>query len=88
MDNAQTEIVVYGTAWCWDCRRTRRFLDKNKIPYRFIDIDQDANGRAYVEKVNSGMRSVPTIVLPNGDLLVEPADSELASCFDIPVSSN
>jgi mycoredoxin len=32
---------------------------------------------AFVESVNKGQRSIPTIVLPDGSILVEPTDAEL-----------
>ena len=71
------EIILYGTAWCFDTRQSRRYLDNNQIPYRYIDIDKDRDARAYVEKVNRGCRSVPTIVFPDKSILVEPSDDEL-----------
>jgi mycoredoxin len=71
------QILVYGTTWCGDTRRARRVFDENNIPYQWIDIDQDAEARKYVEEVNHGYRSVPTIVFPDGSMLVEPTSSEL-----------
>ena len=70
-------ISVYGTTWCGDSRRARRILDENKIEYTWIDIDTDMEGRKYVESVNRGYRSVPTIVFPDGSMLVEPSLSDL-----------
>jgi mycoredoxin len=71
------QILVYGTTWCGDTRRARRVFDENNIPYEWIDIDQDMQARKYVEEVNHGYRSVPTIVFPDGSMLVEPTSSEL-----------
>lgn len=71
------QILFYGTTWCGDTRRARRIFDENSIPYQWIDIDQDAEARKYVEDVNRGFRSVPTIVFPDGSMLVEPTSSEL-----------
>jgi len=34
-------------------------------------------GRKFVESVNHGNRSVPTIVFPDGSVLTEPADMTL-----------
>jgi glutaredoxin-like protein len=73
-----SEIIVYGAMWCGDCRRTRRFLDKNQIPYVWINIDEDKQSEAFVYKVNQGTRSIPTIVFPDGSILVEPSNSILA----------
>jgi hypothetical protein len=48
------------------------------VAYRWINIDADRDGEAYVFKVNRGMRSVPTIAFPDGSVLVEPSNYQLA----------
>lgn len=77
MESSQTDIILYGTTWCYDTFRAKRVLDRNHITYKWIDIDKDAEGRRYVESVNNGMRSVPTILFPDGSILVEPSEEEL-----------
>ena len=84
METNSTEIIVYGTVWCGDTRRARTFLDQNKIPYQWIDIDLDKEARKYVESVNRGYRSVPTIFFTDGSMLVEPTASQLAAKLGIP----
>lgn len=79
MNNALQRIVVYGTTWCPDCVRAKRVLDQHKVAYQWIDITGDPEAAAYVEQVNRGLRSVPTIVFPDGTVLVEPSNAELAS---------
>jgi mycoredoxin len=71
-------IVVYGTTWCPDCSRSCRLLEARRLPYRWVDIEEDAEGLAFVERINRGLHSVPTIVFPDGEVLVEPLDEELA----------
>jgi glutaredoxin-like protein len=71
------QIIIYGTNWCGDCRRSKRFLDAHHIAYQWIDVERDAKAIERVMKLNSGMRSVPTIVFPDGAVLVEPSDAEL-----------
>jgi thioredoxin reductase (NADPH) len=73
-----TPIIMYGTPWCSDCRRSKQFLGEHRIPYTYIDIDGDAAAVAEVERINNGMRSVPTIVFPDGRVLIEPSNEELA----------
>lgn len=70
-------LTVYGTGWCGDCHRARRFLEKNRVPYRWIDIDRDADAAQKVRALNQGRRSVPTVVFPDGSILTEPANVEL-----------
>ncbi len=77
------EIIVYSTVWCPDCKRAKKFFADHRIQYKNIDIEKDADAMAYVEKVNNGMRSIPTIVFPDGDKLVEPSNSELAAKLGI-----
>jgi len=74
-----SNIIIYGVNWCWDSRRARRFFDKNKISYTFINIDKDKRGEQFVLEANDGLRSVPTIVFNDGSILVEPSTSELTN---------
>jgi mycoredoxin len=77
------KICVYGTIWCHDTIRSRNCLKRLGVDYNWFDVDADENAAAFVRKVNNGSRSVPTIVFPDGTILVEPDDSELeAKCRD------
>ena len=68
----ENQIKVYGTSWCGDTRRARTLFQEQGIAYEWIDISSDAEAASFVERVNNGYRSVPTIVFPDGDILVEP----------------
>ena len=74
---ADDSIIIYGTWWCGDCLRTRRFFDRNQINYKWIDIDKDKLGEEFVIKTNNGMRSVPTILFNDGSTLTEPTEAEI-----------
>ena len=71
---SNSNIIVYGTLWCGDCKRARRFLDENEIMYEWVNIDKDKDAEAYVLKMNDGNRSVPTILFTDGSILVEPSN--------------
>ena len=77
------QIVVYGTTWCPDCKRSKAFFGEQRIQYRWVDIEQDPEATAYIEEINDGKRIVPTIVFPDGGLLVEPTNAELAAKLGI-----
>ena len=79
MSESQNTIIVYGTTWCPDCKRAKQFLGEQRIPYRWVDIEQDAAAMAYVEEINGGKRIVPTIIFPDGDVMTEPSNAELAA---------
>ena len=71
-------IKIYGTSWCGATQRVVSFLNSRKISFDFIDIDNDRKGEEFVKKANNSYRSVPTIVLSNGSILVEPSEIELS----------
>ena len=75
------QIVLYGVTWCPDCLRAKRVFSKNNIEYLDINIDNDPQGAAFVKEVNGGNRSVPTIIFPDGAILVEPSNKELREKF-------
>ncbi len=70
-------IKIYGTSWCPDCARAKQVFNKLKIPFDWIDIDNDKQAAADVEKISGGFKSVPTIVFPDNSVLVEPGTAEL-----------
>ncbi len=75
------KIVMYATSWCGDCRMAKRWFDSHGIAYDYIDIEQDEQAAEYVVQVNGGSRSVPTIVFPDGSVLVEPSARQLSAKF-------
>jgi len=77
MVKSDTPILVYGTSWCPDCIRVRKFLDSHFVDYQWFNINEDARACAFVEKTNRGYQSVPTIVWPDGSYLVEPTLNQL-----------
>jgi mycoredoxin len=77
------KIIIYGTTWCGDSRRARRFFDENNIEYDWIDIDKDREAGKLVEQINGGFRSVPTIIFPDGSTLTEPSTFQLRTKFNL-----
>jgi mycoredoxin len=57
-----TDLIVYTTGWCGDCRAAKSALDARGIAFREIDLDREPGAAAHVESLNGGRRSVPTLV--------------------------
>ena len=76
---AEAGITVYGAAWCPDCKRAKRFLGEQRVHYRWVDIEQEPEHVAFVERINRGKRIIPTIVFEDESILVEPSNAELAA---------
>jgi thioredoxin reductase (NADPH) len=81
--DSEKPIVVYSTTWCPDCKRVKKFLGEQRVPYRNIDIESDPQAMAFVEQINDGKRIIPTMVFSDGSTLVEPSNAELAEKLGI-----
>jgi mycoredoxin len=74
-------LTVYATRWCSDCIGARAVLDACGVSYRWIDINQDEAAADRVVEISGGYRSVPTILFPDGRILVEPSRRELQAAL-------
>lgn len=72
-----TQLTVYSAEWCGDCLRVKALLDQHQISYLNFNIDEGAELAAFVERVNGGSRSIPTLLFPDGTVMVEPSNQEL-----------
>ena len=69
-------LTVYGAGWCSDCRNAQRYLDSAGVEYRYIDLALDDAAQAMLD--DAGYRAIPVVVTPDGTVLVEPSEQELA----------
>jgi thioredoxin reductase (NADPH) len=76
-------IRVYGASWCPDCKRAKRFLADQRIPFEWHDIETNPDGIRIVQERNGGNNTIPTIVFPDGSHLSEPTDEDLADKLGI-----
>jgi mycoredoxin len=76
-----TQIVMYATEYCPDCVRARKFFEANRIPYLRVGLEGNTQATEFVMQVNRGYRSVPTIIFPDGSIMVEPDWEELKTKF-------
>ena len=77
------EITLYGACWCPDSRRSKQFLEEHQVPFRWVDIEEDAEGEQFVIETNHGKRRIPTIVFGDDSVLTAPSNAELASALGL-----
>jgi mycoredoxin len=70
-------VTMYSTTWCGYCRRLKLQLDQAGIAYTEVDIERDPEAARFVEGVNGGNQTVPTVALPNGTTLTNPSLREV-----------
>jgi mycoredoxin len=56
-------VTMYSTTWCGYCRRLKTQLDREGIAYTEINIEQDPASAKFVEQVNGGNQTVPTVLV-------------------------
>ena len=79
----EKKVTMYATTWCGGCRFAKRWLDAHGIAYDYVNIEEDEQAATYVTQVNNGARSVPTILFPDGSILVEPDARQLITKFQL-----
>jgi mycoredoxin len=77
MSETYPQITLYTRPWCGGVMRVKRWLDQRDISYTEIDITQDEEAARYVEQLNNGYRSVPTILFDGEHVATEPSTAEL-----------
>ena len=71
-------ITMYARPTCEDSELARERLRELGIPFTEINVDEDEAAARYVERVNHGFRSTPTIVFgEEAFIVVEPTVEEL-----------
>ena len=60
--NGYMELLVYSAPWCPDCRTAKRFLEKNNIPYKEVDIERTPGAAEELIR-NTGKRAIPQFVI-------------------------
>ncbi len=78
------QIVMYVTEHCSDCYRAKAYFEANEIQYLKASLEGDEEAIEFVMNINNGNRSVPTIIFPDGSVLVEPSLAELSTKFSKP----
>ncbi len=82
-----TEIIIYSTKWCSDCRRTKQFLKQRGIAFREVNIDESLDAEELVLRVNDGCRKVPTLEVDGRYFACSPFDPyQLAEELKVPLN--
>ena len=65
-------LTMYSTTWCGYCHRLKSQMDRAGIQYQVVDIERDAAAAKFVESVNGGNQTVPTLRFDDGTALTNP----------------
>ena len=77
------QIVMYTTDFCSDCQRAKALFEANHIFFELVSVENNDEATQFILDLNHGYRSVPTIIFPDGSILVEPSWEDLTMKFNI-----
>lgn len=70
-------VTMFSTTWCGYCRRLKSQMDEAGIAYTEVNIEEQPDAAAFVEQVNGGNQTVPTLLFPDGTAATNPSLAEV-----------
>ena len=71
-------VRVVGDRWSPDSHRIRDFLARNRVPYRWLDVESSEEARQIVERLDHGTPKLPVVVFQDASYLEAPENREVA----------
>lgn len=59
--NTKSKVLMYGTAGCSFCQKTRAYFDENKI--EFVELDVEKSAAAAARHAELGGEGVPVVII-------------------------
>ena len=76
-ESTRRVVTIYSTPWCGYCHRLAGQLKREGITFTIVDIEQSREAAAFVEEVNAGTQTVPTVLFDDGTTLTNPSLAEV-----------
>jgi mycoredoxin len=70
-------VTMYSTTWCGYCSRLKAQMTREGIEFVEVDIERDPAAAEFVERVNGGNQTVPTLLFPDGSAATNPSIKEV-----------
>ncbi|MDC5698960.1 mycoredoxin [Intrasporangium calvum] len=70
-------ITMFTTSWCGYCVRLKGQLEREGLTYTEINLEAHPEHVDFVEHVNGGNRTVPTVLFPDGSAATNPTLAEV-----------
>jgi mycoredoxin len=74
---APVPLTMYTTTWCGFCKNLKRQLGKAGVEVNEVDIELDPEAAKFVETVNGGNQTVPTLLFADGSTMCNPSAAQV-----------
>ena len=72
-------LRVVGNRWSSDSHRLRDFLARNRVSYRWLDVEGSDEARRILEQLDYGAPKLPVIVFEDGSHIEAPDNRDVAA---------
>jgi thioredoxin reductase (NADPH) len=76
-------LKIVGSRYSPEARELRDLCARNRVPHRWIDLDEDASAEDLVQRLGVSPRETP-VVIWHGEVLRNPTPVELARAIGLP----
>jgi len=81
LEDSGAGTILIGRRGSPELVRLQGFLARSAYPNLVLDAENDPEGRAFVERMGVLPEELPLVVCPDGDMLRNPGELELATCL-------
>jgi thioredoxin reductase (NADPH) len=82
-----SEVRVVGHRWSDRGHDIKLFLARNHVPYRWYDIERDAEAQRLLDLAQASPSDLPLVLVPDGDALRAPSTLDLAASLGLHTSA-
>jgi thioredoxin reductase (NADPH) len=81
-------FTIVGSRYSPDTRRLREFCARNRLPHRWIDVEEDEEAEALLREVGVAPEETPVVIWRGRDVLRNPSNAELARVIGLRLPSS
>ncbi len=81
--DAGTGMKLIGSRFSPDSRRLREFIARNRMPYQWIDLEEDEHADTLLQELSVDPSETPVVVTSNGEILRNPGSEELGRAIGL-----
>jgi thioredoxin reductase (NADPH) len=74
---------VIGSCYSPDTRRLLEFLARNRVPHRWIDLEQDAMAEALLRELGVATEDTPVVICRSDVVMRNPSNAEVARALNL-----
>jgi thioredoxin reductase (NADPH) len=76
-------LQILGSRFDPETRRIREFVARNRLPHRWIDLEEDRDAEGLLRALGVSPEETPVVVLSGGQVLRRPSTTQLATLLHL-----